>query len=68
MNKNQKKIIAVVYKNREVGISAEDIAKQARISKEVVWIEMSNLLKVNAVVVEKGDLFKPSDGKLKMFA
>lgn len=67
MNKKQKIIIAVVYKNREVGISAEDIAKQAGISKEIVWIELSSLLKINAVVVEKGDLFKPSDGKLKMF-
>ena len=68
MNKNQTKIMAVIYKNQNSGITPDDIAKQTRLSRELVSMELDALEKINAIMPTPGCLYKPSTGKLKMFA
>jgi len=68
LNKNQTKIMAVIYKNQNAGITPDDIAKQTRLSKEIVAMELDALEAINAIMPTPGCLYKPGTGKLKMFA
>ncbi len=66
MNKHQKKIVALVYKNAENGISIEEIAKKLKISPFSLSLEVGELLKINALEEFPGKIIKPSSKKLTM--
>ncbi len=66
MNKNQKRIVALVYQNAENGISTDEIAKKLKLSSFALSLEVDELLKINAVEELPGKVIKPSSKKLKL--
>lgn len=66
MNKQQNRILSVIYKNAENGVTIDEISKQSKVSKDWVRLEIAELMKINAISEHPGETFKPSTGKLKM--
>ena len=66
MNKQQNKILAIVYQNADEGITLDDISKKTKISKISANMEIQSLTELNAIKECPGQVYKPSNGKLKM--
>ena len=66
MNKNQKKILAIVYANQQEGITVDDIAKKMKLSSFSLSLEIDELIRINAVQELPGKVIKPSTKKLQM--
>ena len=66
MNKQQNKILAIVYQNADEGITLDDISKKTKLSKISANMEIASLIELNAIKECPGQVFKPSSGKLKM--
>lgn len=66
MTKQQNKILAVIFKNAENGLTLDEISRETKISREWVSLEIAGLIEINAIKEFPGSVFKPSGGKLKM--
>ena len=66
MNKQQSKILAMIYQNASNGVTVDEISSKIKLSKISVSLEIATLIEINAIKEFPGEVFKPSGGKLKM--